>query len=195
MRFELGVIGASWGGIEALQVLLGSLPRGFPVPLAVVQHRDHQAEEMLTRLLQRSCALTVAEAEDKEPLRAGRVYIAPADYHMLIDDRAIALSIDPPVAYARPSIDLLFESAAEAYREHVVGVLLTGKNRDGVRGLEAIRRRGGLAVVQQPATAAAEMLPAAAVGAGAFDVVLHLEAIGPFLVTRCVMEKKGDLAV
>ncbi|HEY9231648.1 MAG TPA: chemotaxis protein CheB, partial [Blastocatellia bacterium] len=130
MTYELIVAGASLGGFDALAVLLGGLSEGFPLPLAVVQHRSVDSDELLSTLLQRVCRLPVAEVEDKQPMLPGMVYIAPADYHLLVERDHFALSVDHRVQFARPSIDVLFESAADAYRERLVAILLSGANED-----------------------------------------------------------------
>lgn len=184
---RLVVIGASRGGFEALQRILPALPEGAAAPVVVVQHRSPDGDDRLTAALQRACALPLEDAEDKRELSPGRVYFAPADYHVLVDGDALSLSTDEPVRHARPSIDVLFESAAEAFGNGVVGVVLTGAGNDGVAGLAAIRRHGGFAVVEQPATAQAPALPAQAVAAGEADLVLPLDEIGPFL--RTILER------
>jgi two-component system chemotaxis response regulator CheB len=125
--------------------------------------------------------MPVVEPEDKEPVEHGRVYLAPAGYHLLVDGGAFALSTDEPVAYARPSIDVLFESAADVYGERVIGVVLTGSNDDGARGLARIKERGGVAVVQEPATAERPEMPEAAIAAAQPEAVLPLDEIAPFV--------------
>lgn len=216
-QYGLVVIGASKGGMSALQILLGGLPKEFPVPLAVVLHRGKDSSEGLATSLQRHTPLRVEEPEDKQPIKPGYVYLAPAGYHLLIErgmgdpwsvkggalagrsrstlngprftdnsrSYQFALSTDAPVECARPAVDLLFESAADAYRERVIGVILTGMNQDGAQGLAAIRSRGGLAVVQDPATAEAPSMPEAAQAAGPGAKILPLEAIAPFLMEGC----------
>jgi two-component system chemotaxis response regulator CheB len=178
---QLVVIGASLGGLNALKTVLSALPPDFPCPIVVVQHREKTTEDLLTGLLETVCALPVAETEDKEPVAWGRVYLAPVNYHLLVEEGHFALSVDGPVNHTRPSIDVLFESAAEAYGERVVGVILTGANEDGARGLAAVKENGGIAVVQDPSTAEAPRMPEAALAAVTADAVLPLEAIGPFL--------------
>lgn len=183
MGFELIVIGTSLGGLHALQVVLGALPQGFPLPLAVVQHRERNALPLLSQLLQKSTALSVLEVEDKQVIYGGQVYLAPPDYHLLVEAGHFALSTDAPVWYARPSIDVLFESAADTYAERAIGVILTGANPDGAQGLAAIKRRGGLAIVQDPATAESRVMPDAAIAATPVDTVLPLDEIGRRLYT------------
>jgi two-component system, chemotaxis family, protein-glutamate methylesterase/glutaminase len=184
---RLIVLGASRGGSQALQAVLQALPAGFAAAIAVVQHRRTGSDARLAQVLQSGCALEVREAEDKDALVPGCVILAPSDYHMLVEPGRVALSTDAPVHFARPSIDVLFESAADAYGPAVLGVVLTGGNRDGARGARAIRRCGGCVVVQEPASAAAPAMPAAAIAAGAVDRILPLEAIGPCLA-RAVLQ-------
>jgi two-component system, chemotaxis family, protein-glutamate methylesterase/glutaminase len=178
---KIVVIGTSTGGLAAMQVLLPGLSEDFPWAVALVQHRSKEPGSELCKFLQRSCRLKLAEPEDKEPIRAGRVYLAPRDYHLLVEKGNFALSSDGPVYFARPSIDVLFESAADAYGEHVVGIVLTGANGDGARGLARIKAGGGLALVQDPATARAPEMPQAAMAATEVDRILSLSEIAPFL--------------
>jgi two-component system chemotaxis response regulator CheB len=182
MTVGIVVIGASWGGLHALERLLGGLPAGFAAPVVVAQHRQSGAEELLAGLLGARTRLEVAEAEDKDRLVAGRVRLAPAGYHLLVDDGHLALSIDQAVRHSRPSIDVLFDSAARAYRERAVGVVLTGANDDGARGLAALRARGGYAVVQDPDDAEMPDMPRAALLRAGADAVLPLDEIAPALV-------------
>ena len=177
---ELVVIGCSLGGLHALETVLHGLPPGFPLPVAVVQHRAAE-ESTLASLLQLHCALPVAEVNDKDRLVAGRVYIAPADYHLLVDGGRFALSTDDRVLYARPSIDVLFESAADAYRDRVIGVILTGASADGTQGALRIKQKGGRVVAQDPETAEAPVMPRAAIAAGAVEEVLGLDDIALYL--------------
>jgi two-component system chemotaxis response regulator CheB len=182
MTYELVVIGASWGGLRAVTAVLAGLGDTPPAPIVVAQHRRPGAGERLAQLLQRSTELTVREAEDKDRLTRGFVYLAPPDYHTLIESNGtLALSTEGHVRHARPSIDVLFRSAAEAYRERCVGVVLTGANDDGSEGLARIKELGGVAVVQDPRTAERREMPAAAIETTHADIVLPLEEIGAFL--------------
>lgn len=156
------VIGASLGGLHAVKFVLEGLAQSFPRPVAIVQHRVKGPESGLRDLLQQSCALPIVEPEDKEPLEPGRVYLAPADYHVLIEEERIALSTDAPVNYARPSIDVLFETAAAAFGPGVLGIVLTGANEDGARGARAILDAGGQVLIQDPSTAESRTMPEAA---------------------------------
>ncbi len=183
----LVVIGASLGGLAALPVVLCNLPINFPLPIVVVQHRSAVSGfSALASVLQRGCPLALAEAFDKEPLRGGRGYLAPADYHTLIDDDHLALSTEARVQYARPSIDVLFHSAAEGFGARTIAVIMTGANRDGVRGARAIKQRGGVVLVQDPATAESPVLPNAALSSVAVDRVVPLVEIAAMLVHYCL---------
>ncbi len=184
-RPQLVLIGASLGGLSAIPVILGGLPRDFPNPIVIVQHRAILSDDSgLVEAMQRGCPLMVREVEDKDRLAAGRVYLAPADYHLLIEGDHMTLSTEARVLHARPSIDVLFDSAAESHADRVVGVILTGASRDGVLGAQKIKQRGGIVVVQDPATAECKVMPAAAIAGVAVDRVLTLEQIAQYLV-RC----------
>jgi two-component system chemotaxis response regulator CheB len=162
VAYEIIVVGTSWGGLSALNQLIGGLPSDFRIPVVAVQHRHRGSGQLLAALLQDRTTLNVCEVEDKTPISAGTVYIAPADYHLLIEPGFFSLSMDAPVRYSRPSIDVTFVSAADTYGVRSVGVVLTGANSDGARGLKRIVDRGGLAFVQSPATAESATMPAAA---------------------------------
>jgi two-component system chemotaxis response regulator CheB len=182
MAYELITVGASWGGMRALGSILDALPTDFEIPIVVAQHRPAAAgSQLLEEVLARRTKLAVVAAHDKEPLEPGRVYVAPADYHVIVEPGHLGLSTDAAVEFARPSIDVLFESAAHAYGARTVGVLLTGVNQDGAAGLARIAAAGGFTVAQDPATAERGEMPAAAVRRGAARRVLPLERIGPFL--------------
>lgn len=172
------VVGASAGGFDALQRLLASLPAGFAPALLVVLHLPPDRPSAVPRLLARQCALPVAEALDKQPLRPGTVVFAPPDYHLLVEpSRTLALSADEPVLYSRPAIDPLFESAAAAFGARLLGVLLTGASGDGSDGVAAIRACGGRVWVQDPADAHVAMMPAMALRQAGADAVLTLAEI------------------
>ena len=179
---RLVVIGTSLGGLHALGIILSRLGADFALPIAVVQHRGTEGESAtLTSLLQRRCVLPVSEANDKEPLVGGHIYLAPPDYHLLVDGGRFALSTEARVQHARPSIDVLFESAADVFGARTLGVVLTGANADGAAGARHIKRRGGHVVAQDPATAEAPQMPTAAIAAGAVDRVLTLDEIGGYI--------------
>jgi two-component system chemotaxis response regulator CheB len=175
------VVGASWGGLHAVGRLLGGLPADFGLPLAVVLHRSSDGEELLCELLSRASPLLVQEAEDKAPLAPGCARIGPRGYHLLVEDGHVALSTEAPVHHSRPSIDVLFESAARAYGPTAIGVVLTGSNDDGAEGLRALRRRGAFAIVQDPAGAERGEMPAAALATAGADAVVALDDVAPLL--------------
>jgi two-component system chemotaxis response regulator CheB len=176
------VIGGSLGGCAALREVLGRLPADFPLPIAVVLHRHRESEDLLVAVVQRGCALPVGEAEDKEPIRGGRVILAPADYHLLIDEGAFALSTDDLVNHARPSVDALFESAAEWQRQGVMAVVLTGSGSDGARGARRVEERGGTVLVQDPKTAEGLWMPTAALAAAPNARALSLAGIADAMI-------------
>ncbi len=179
--FEIVVVGASIGGLKALQSLLSGLPRDFPLPVVMVQHRGNDSDVGLCEYLARCSSLPVREPEDKEAVLAGHAYLAPRDYHLLIEKRSFALSTDPPVTFARPSVDVLFESVADEYEKGVIGVILTGANRDGSRGLAKIKARGGVTLVEEPVSATCGEMPEAAIELSEVDWILPLEEIAPRL--------------
>lgn len=170
---EAVVVGASAGGVEILSALLSCLPANCPAAFFIVMHIPRERPSRLPEVFSARCVLPVKEAEDKEPVQPGTVYFAPPDYHLLLDrGPALALSSDEPVHFSRPSIDVLFESAADIYGERLLGLILTGANQDGAAGLAAVARAGGRTVVQDPETAAVAFLPRAALLEGPVDYVL-----------------------
>jgi two-component system chemotaxis response regulator CheB len=182
MPVEVVAIGASWGGLQAVERVLETLPADFAAAVVIVQHRQADSDHgRLTQLLDAHCALVVCEAEDKQALHAGTVLVAPADYHLLVEPGAVALSLDPPLHFSRPSIDVLLGSAGDAYGERAAGVVLTGANADGAEGLARIASRGGTAIVQDPDTAERREMPAAALAATPRAHVMALEHIGALL--------------
>jgi two-component system, chemotaxis family, protein-glutamate methylesterase/glutaminase len=181
VNYELIVIGASWGGLRAVTEILRHLPGDLDAAVVVAQHRRAEPDGGLASLLGHRALLPVEDADDKQPIQKGRVYLAPPDYHLLVEPGHFALSVDERVHFARPSIDVLFESAADAYGETVIGVILTGSNDDGAHGLARVKERGGVAIVQEPSSAERHEMPDAALAATVADAVLPLEDIGPFL--------------
>jgi two-component system chemotaxis response regulator CheB len=161
----------------------------FPVPIVVVQHRSFEQTELFASLLGACVQLPVVEAEDKEPIKPGRIYVGPSNYHILIEGTHLALSTEGPVMHARPSIDVLFESAAECFHERVLGVLLTGMSRDGTAGLKRIKQEGGFTVVQDPATAQGRVMPEAAIDGAVANRILPLEKIASFLMDLSVGQR------
>jgi two-component system, chemotaxis family, protein-glutamate methylesterase/glutaminase len=188
MTYDLIVIGASWGGLRAIRQVLSDLPDDVDVPIVVAQHRHPDSlEGALAQLLQEETDRPVLEVEDKMRIEPRHVYVAPPDYHVLVEATSLlALSVDERVRFARPSIDVLFESAADAYGAGVIGIILTGANDDGALGLARIKRRGGVALVQDPAGAARRNMPEAAIAATVADAILPLEEIGKFVYGLCV---------
>jgi len=182
MGFDLIAVGASWGGLNALTVLVRGLPPGFTVPVVVVQHRGSDAQGLLRDLLQHCTARKVVEVEDKDPIELDHIYIAPANYHLLIDDGHFSLTTEAPVRYSRPSIDVLFGSAAHVYGERLIGVVLTGANEDGSRGLQCVDEYGGYPVVEDPVTAEVAVMPAAALQRVPRAVKLPLREIAGHIV-------------
>jgi two-component system, chemotaxis family, protein-glutamate methylesterase/glutaminase len=177
-------IGVSAGGVEVLSVLLSSLQPSCALSFFIVMHIPRERPSLLTEVFGARCQLPVREAEDKEPVKPGTVYFAPPDYHLLIDrGPALALSGDEPVHFSRPSIDVLFESAADIYEKRLVGVILTGANQDGAHGLAVIGRAGGRTVVQEPSSAAVPFLPEAALQEGPVDFVLTLPQLQELFAT------------
>ena len=184
--YDLIVIGTSWGGLDAISRLLAGLHDDVHQPIVIAQHRSADSEAgMLQTLVQRHTRRFVMDPDDKTPLERDHVYLAPPDYHVLVEDSHLALSTDGPVQFARPSVDVLFESAADSYGERTVGIVLTGANADGANGLARIKERGGVAIVQDPATSARRTMPDAAIAATVADAVLPLEEIPPFVYGLC----------
>jgi two-component system chemotaxis response regulator CheB len=180
--YEAVVIGASAGGMQALESIFGRLTADFSLAVLVVQHRHRASDDFLSKFFDDLCLLQVVEAEDKMKILPGVVYIAPPDYHLQVEmDKTLSLSVDPPVNYSRPSVDVLFETAAEAYGDSLVGVILTGANSDGSKGLARIQRFGGLALIQEPSTAAVPQMPVAAMKEVGEGTVLPLSKIAEYL--------------
>jgi two-component system chemotaxis response regulator CheB len=182
MRNRLVVIGGSWGGLVALERLLAPLSTGCDAAIVVVLHRSPQGlVHGMESLLSRSLSLPVITVDDKEPLLPGRVYVAPADYHLLVDEGELSLSVEEPVRFSRPSIDVLFESAADSYGESTIAIVLTGANEDGAEGARAVRNAGGVVLVQDPATAERREMPEAAIATGAATAVAPLDDLADLL--------------
>ena len=177
MPYSVVAIGTSWGGLAALTTLLRELPADFSIPVVVVQHRSTDSERLLGQLLQDATDLRVCEIEDKDELRPGTVHLAPANYHVLIEEGYASLSVEEPVRFSRPSIDVMLTSAADTYGSAAIGVVLTGANEDGAQGLAHIVKRGGRALVQNPKTAEIPIMPEAAIRAVPAAEVLSLDAM------------------
>jgi len=163
--YDLMVVGTSWGGLAALRTLVSGLPATFRMAVTLVQHRHKESDHLLRTLLQERTSLEVCEIEDKMPLERGRIYVAPPDYHTLVEPGHFSLSTEAPVRFSRPSIDVTFLSAADSYGHRTVGIVLTGANADGSEGLRRISDRGGMAIVQDPQTAESSLMPSSAMNA------------------------------
>ena len=189
--FKAIVIGGSAGSIEALSVILAALPASLRASVLVVLHLPRDRPSLLSNIFQGRCAVPLREAQDKEPIEAGTVYFAPPDYHLLVDaGPALALSVDAPVHYSRPSIDVLFESAADVYAHQLIGIVLSGANQDGARGLAAVQAHGGLCLVQDPASAAMRTMPEAAQQRTATSQALDPQGLAALLTS---LHQKGSL--
>ncbi len=175
---EAIVIGASAGGVDALNHLLPALPPGFAPAVLIVVHVRPDAPSLLPELFAARCRLPVVEPDDKDNIAGGTVYVAPAGYHLQVEaDRSVALSVDPPVRFSRPSVDVLFESAAHVYGGALLGILLSGANDDGARGMAAITRAGGRGWAQDPKTASSDAMPLGGIERGAVHEILTLDAM------------------
>lgn len=185
-NMKMVVVGVSTGGVSALRLLLGALPADFPITVLVVIHITPDSDDGLAVLLDSACAIRVKEADAQEAIIPGTVYLAPANYHLLVERGGeLSLTIDPPVNFARPSIDMLFDSAAEAYGSELIGIILTGAGSDGSKGLLKIKNRGGVTIVQSPADAEMDSMPISALRLMKPDYVVDLSEI-PDLLTRLV---------
>lgn len=180
--YEAIAIGASAGCMDALSQILPALPADYPVPVLVVVHLPPDRDSMMASLLQEKCAVKICEASDKEPLLSGTVYLTPPDYHMLVEaDRTLSLSNEEEVLFSRPSIDVTFESAADIFEKKLLGIVLTGGNNDGAKGLKTIIAGGGRGIVQDPDTAFSSIMPDYAIIACPSADIMSLEAIAKYL--------------
>ncbi len=182
MKYRAIVMGVSSGGLNAMKMILPELLADFGIPIIIVQHVSPRSDGQWIEMFNSACNLNLKEADDKEEIKKGNIYLAPPNYHLLVErDATFSLSVDSRVNYARPSIDVLFESAAEAYKKELIGVILTGSNSDGALGLKKIKDRGGLAIVQDPITAEASSMPESAIASVLPDYILPLEDIAALL--------------
>ena len=182
-EFDAIVIGASAGGLYTITGILQSLPANYPVPIIVVQHRAKDERSLLEEVLQQKCKIKIKQADEKEVIQRGFVYFAPTDYHLLVESNGtFSLSYDAPVNYSRPSIDVLFETAAAVFKQRLLGIILTGANKDGALGMKKIRKLGGTTIAQQPETAEYPEMPKAAIITGAIQHILTPEAINRYLL-------------
>ena len=191
-QFDVVAIGASAGGVEALHVVVGALPAALPATVLIVQHMDPRHKSMLAGLLARRSRLAVRQAVHGEAVQRGTVYIAQPDMHLIVRDGHLALTDTKLVHFSRPSIDLLFESVADAYGDRAVGVILSGTGLDGATGVRAIKAKGGTTIIQDPASAAHPGMPQAARATGAVDLTLPLEEIGLALASLIVPTSGDD---
>ncbi len=193
MNVEAIVIGTSAGGLNALQTILTPLPGNFRFPILIVQHRWPTQDDLMAFTLNESCSLRVKEAEQFETIRPGTVYLAPANYHLLVEpDKTLSLSVDEKVCFSRPSIDVLFESASAVYHTALIGIILTGANRDGTYGMQKIKENGGFTVAQDPATAEVPTMPNEAIRKNIVDKVLSLPEISQCLTQLSVEGRIND---
>lgn len=190
--YDLVVVGTSWGGLTALRTLVSGLPSTFRMAMTLVQHRHKESDHLLSTLLQERTSLEVCEVEDKMPLQHGRIYVAPPDYHTLVEPGHFSLSTEAPVRYSRPSIDVTFLSAADSYGHRTVGVVLTGANADGSEGLRRISDCGGMAIVQDPGTAESALMPLSAMNAVPRARVMTLEGMVKFIATLPAGDPERD---
>lgn len=183
MKYKAIVIGVSSGGLNVLKILLPALPADFCLPIIIVQHVGAHSENYWIDLLDGMCKLTIKEADEKEIITKGNVYISPANYHLLVEkDHTLSLSTEQKINFARPSIDVLFESAAEAYKDKLIGIILTGSNNDGAKGIKKIQEYGGLTIVQDPNTAESQYMPTSAISAISPDYILSIEKMINLLI-------------
>lgn len=186
-KYEAVVIGASAGGFNALSFLLEQIPQKYCLPVIVVQHRAPDAGNLLEELLQQKCSITIKQADEKEPIEPGTVYVAPANYHLLVEaDRTFSLSAESRIRHSRPSIDVLFESAALAYREGLIGIILTGANDDGASGVARIADCGGITIAQNPEEAQFPFMVQASIDTNRINHIWSLGTIQNFLKRLCI---------
>ena len=183
LRYEVLAIGSSWGGIEALTVLVAALPADFPLAVFVVQHQHPHSRNVLATILGRSGMLPVSDIEDKDEMLPGHIYLAPANYHLLLErDNSFSLSLDAHVQFCRPSVDVSFASVAVALGSRAMCLVLTGANEDGAEGLRRIKAAGGYTMAQEPSDAVAPAMPRAAIATGCVDAILRVEQVVPHIL-------------
>ena len=182
-KYKAVVIGTSAGGLYALSGILEQLPLGYQVPVMVVQHRSKDQRDLLEEVMQSKCKIKIKQADEKESIQSGFVYIAPPDYHLLIEnDKTFSLSSDEQVRFSRPSIDVLFETAAIVFKDTLIAIILTGANNDGSAGIVAVKKYGGLTIAQDPAEAQFPFMPKAAIETKGVDYIWTLSEIQNFLL-------------
>ena len=182
-KYNAVVIGVSAGGLNALSFLLSKIPEDYKIPIIIIQHRNSDQRDLLEEILQDKCKVKIKQADEKEPVKKGFVYLGPPDYHLLIEkDETFSLTSDAKVKYSRPSIDVLFESASYVYQEKLVGIILTGANDDGTNGMKRISKYGGLTIAQNPQEAEFPIMPQAAISSGFVQNIFSLAEIQKFLL-------------
>lgn len=191
-KYKAIVIGTSAGGFEALLKILKRLPKDFSLPIIIVQHLSPDSDNYMTRHLNSVCEIYIKEAEEKEKINKSCVYIAPPNYHLLIEENfTLSLSSEEKINFSRPSIDVLFETAAYAYKSDLIGIILTGANSDGSKGIKLIHDFNGLTIVQEPKTAYVDTMPLAAINETKIDYVLSLDEIGELLIKIDIEQKEA----
>ncbi|MBU1368309.1 MAG: chemotaxis protein CheB [Bacteroidetes bacterium] len=186
MNYHAIVIGSSAGGLQALKTIISGLSPHFKIPIIICQHRSPYSDSFMVQFLNELTPLLVKEADEKELITERHIYLAPPNFHLLVEeDFSLSLTVEEKVNFARPSIDVLFETAAEAYQHHLIGVILTGANHDGAKGMMYIQKKGGLTIAQNPATAEVPIMPQTAISSGCIDYVVNLEEIAELLNKLC----------
>lgn len=192
MIYKAVVIGASAGGLETIGALLTKLPSNFAAPIIIVQHLSPDSDGYMARYLNSKCNIIVKEADDKELIVAGTAYIAPPNYHLLVEkDGTLSFTVENKVNYSRPSIDVLFETAADLYQDALIGIILTGANSDGSKGLKRIKESGGLVIVEDPETALVESMPNAAIKETNVDYILSVDKITEKLIEMVGLDNES----
>lgn len=185
IKYDAVTIGTSAGGLVALTAILSALPRNFPLPVIIVQHRSKEKPSLLEEVMSHKCLMPVKQANEKERIEAGIVYFAPPDYHLLIEtDGSFSLSVEAPVNFSRPAIDILFETAAVAYKSRLLAIVLTGASKDGSQGIKIVKKMGGSTIAQDPSEAESPLMPQSAIETGKIDRVLRLQQIKSFLISQ-----------
>lgn len=183
MKYRTIVIGASAGGMDAIKTILMPLQKGFSASILIAQHLSPHSDNYMARYLNKVCKINVKEADEKEKVLPGTAYIAPSNYHLLVEkDETLSLTVDRKINYSRPAIDVLFDTAAEVYRGELIGIILTGASSDGSKGLKKIKDLGGITIVQDPSTAEVDFMPKAAIKITEVDYILSLNKISDKLI-------------
>lgn len=192
MQYQAIVIGTSAGGLQVLTSLFETLPPDYPIPVIVTQHRANEQTHLFEEVLQYKCKIQIKQADEKEDILPGRIYTAPAGYHLLIErNRIFSLASDVPVKFSMPSIDVLFESAAVTYKNRLIGIILTGANDDGAAGIQRIKELQGMTIAQDPTEAQFPAMPRAAVSTGKVDAVWKIDQIRKFLLELPLQIRDG----